>query len=211
MQLPETELWGDESGNLDFDPRTGSKFFVVATLVVTDPGAMHALQSLRREVDQDGFPLAEGFHASEDKQAVRDRVFSTLVALALRADFTYFRKANAYPRVRSDLDYFYKLAWFYHLRYVLPRVAPVEGNVFVAIATLGTKRRRALHADALADVVRQCLGPGRAHCAHWTAQSHPCLQATDYYSWAVQRWLENGDARSLDRIRPQIGSLYQFF
>jgi hypothetical protein len=205
------DIWGDESGNLDFDQRTGSRFFVVSTLAIRDSSAIHSLLNLRRDLDHSGFKLPEGFHASEDRQVVRDNVFQVLTSLDLRADITYYTKANAYPRVKDDPDYFYKFAWYYHLRYVLPRRCPKDGSIFVAIATLGTKRRRELHAQALGDVVKQCLGSVRAHCAHWTAQSHPCLQAADYYCWAVQRWLENGDRRSLDLIQPQIETLHRLF
>ena len=208
---PLVEVWGDESGNLDFDPRTGSKFFVVSTIATTDHRIADSLLQLRRELDHDGYRLPEGFHATEDRQAVRDRAFAVLTGLNLRADFTYYTKANAYDRVKADPDYFYKFAWFYHLKHVLPRAIREDGALFVGIATLGTKNRREVHAEALGDVVRQCLPTVQVHCAHWTAQSHPCLQAADYYSWAVQRWLENGDPRSIDLIRPQIATLHHFF
>ena len=81
----------------------------------------------------------------------------------------------------------------------------------MGIATLGTKRKRELQARALKDVVAQCLASTGAHCAHWTAESHPCFQAADYYAWAVQRWLERHDSRSLDLIRHQIATLYRLF
>ncbi len=114
------------------------------------------------------------------------------------------------PRIQADPDYFYRWAWFYHLRHVLPRIVPKEGELFVGIATLGIKKKRQLHAQALREVVAQCLSSVRPHCAHWSAPSHPCLQAADYYTWAVGRWLESGDDRSLDLIRPQIRTLYRF-
>jgi hypothetical protein len=36
------------------------------------------------------------------------------------------------------------------------------------------------------------------------------IQAADYYTWAVGRWLERGDDRSLRLIEPQIDTLYRF-
>lgn len=205
-------MWADESGNLDFDPRTGTKYFVVSTITVADPTLSASLLNLRRELDRRGFELPDGFHAAEERQAVRDEVVELLTRSSIRADVTYYTKANVYGRIRSDLDYFYKWAWFYHLRYVLPRIVPKDGDLFIGIATLATKKRRRLHAEALQDVVRQCLGSVRPHCAHWSAASHPCLQAADYYAWAVGRWLESGwqDARTLDLLRPQIRTLWCF-
>lgn len=206
------EVWGDESGNLDFDPKTGSTYFVVSTMTVTDPTLSSALLELRRELDRQGYELPDGFHATEDRQAVRDQVFALLCQFSkIRVDCTYYTKVNAYPRIQQDPDYFYQLAWFCHLRYVLPRILPRDGELFVGIAALATRRKRRLHAEALRRVVRQCAGKLRAHCAHWSACSHPCLQAADYFTWAVSRWLERNDDRSLRLVRQQIRSLYQFF
>jgi hypothetical protein len=209
-RLPRLEAWGDESGNLDFDPRTGSKYFIVSTVTVADPGLSVGLLDLRREMDRQGFELPEGFHATEDKQAVRDEVFRLLTTASIRADFTYYTKARVYTRIQGDPDYFYKWAWFYHLRHVLPKIVPKDGELFIGIATLGVRKKRQLHAKALRDVVGQCLRRVRPHCAHWTAASHPCLQAADYYTWAAARWLEQGDDRSWRLIEPQVGTLYRF-
>lgn len=207
---PRVEVWGDESGNLDFDSKTGSKYFVVSTMTVADAGLTTGLLDLRRELDRRGFALPDGFHATEDKQAVRDEVFRLLTSSLVRADFTYYTKSRVYPRIQEDLDYFYRWAWFYHMRHVLPRIVPTEGDLFIGIATLGVRKKRELYATALREVVGQCLRAVRPHCAYWSAASHPCLQAADYYTWAVGRWLESGDDRSLEPIRPQIGTLYRF-
>lgn len=209
-RLPRLEVWGDESGNLDFDPATGSKYFLVSTMTVADSRLTAGLLDLRRELDRRGFVLPDGFHATDDRQAVRDEVFRLLTQVAVRADITYYTKANVYPRIRADTDYFYRWAWFYHLRHVLPRIVSREGQLFIGIATLGVKKKRQLHAQALREVVTQCLGSVRPHCAHWSASSHPCLQAADYYTWAAGRWLERGDDRSLKLIQPQIKTMYRF-
>lgn len=205
------EIWGDESGNLDFDARTGTRFFFVSTMCVeTDPSLTRDLLDLRRRLDRSGFELPDGFHATDDRQAVRDEVLELLQRREIRVDVTYYTKANVYDRIKTDPDYFYKWAWFYHLRYVLPRIVPVGSEPFIGIATLGTKKRRQLHADALRDVVRQSLRFPGFHCAHWASASHPCLQASDYYIWAVARWIEGGDDRSYAKVRHQIRTLYRF-
>src|SRR5262249_8570656 len=146
------EIWGDESGNLDFDATTGSKYFVVSTIRVEDPSLTTDLLSLRRDLDRRGYDLPAGFHATEDRQAVRDQVFAILAKAAIRADVTYYTKANVYDRIKANEDYFYKWAWFFHMRYVLPRIVPKKADLFVGIATLGIKKKRQLHAQALRDV-----------------------------------------------------------
>jgi hypothetical protein len=202
------EIWGDESGNLDFDARTGSRHFIVCTMTTDDSEMGADLLTLRRDLDRRGFPLPDGFHATEDRQLVRDEVFALLSGRSVRVDVTCYRKDRVYERIRSDLDYFYKWAWFYHMKYVLPRIVPSGVEPFVTVATLGVRKKRQLHAEALRDVVRQCMRVIQPHCAHWSAASHPCLQAADYFTWAVARWKEGGDRRSYDLIKHQVASLY---
>ncbi|MGH7883632.1 MAG: DUF3800 domain-containing protein [Candidatus Dormibacteraceae bacterium] len=204
------QIWGDESGNLDFDPRTGTRYFFVATITVEDLNLTHDLLELRRQLDEEGYDLTNGFHATEDRQAVRDQVFELLRKRSIRVDITYYEKKKVYDRIKEDLDYFYKWAWFSHLKYALPKIVPLDTKPFIGIATLGRGKKRDLHSEALRNVVKQCLCPVSPHCAHWSAASHPCLQAADYYVWAVARWKEREDRRSYDLISHQIETLYQF-
>jgi hypothetical protein len=171
------------------------------------PSARHG----RRELAAQGHELHDGFHATEDRQVVRDQVFALLARSSVRADATYYQKANVYDKIKKDPDYFYKWVWFYHLKHVLPRVVPKGDNPFIGIATLGVKKKRKLYAEAVRDVVTQCLPAGaRGCCAYWSAASHPALQAADYYTWGVGRWKEGGDPRSYELVRHQIRTLYQF-
>jgi hypothetical protein len=204
------EVWGDESGNLDFDPTSGSKFFIVCTIAVADPALANDLLTLRRQLECQGFDLHEGFHATEDRQPVRDAVFSLLAARRIRADVSVFRKNRVYQRIRDDHDYFYKWVWFYHMKFTLPKVVPDRDVPFIVISTIGTKKKRRLYTESMRDVVRQCLHRTQHHCAYWSAASHPCLQAADYYTWAVARWLEGGDQRSYNLVRHQVRSLWRF-
>jgi len=203
------EVWGDEAGNDDFAP-TGSKFFIVATIVTSDPALANDLLALRRVLTLQGHPLHDGFHATEDRQAVRDQVFALLAQKAIRFDATIYTKSRVYDSVKKNTDYFYKWAWFYHMRYILPRVVPQDATPFIAMATLGTRKRRALLAEAMRDVVSQCLPGRRITAAYWSSASHPCLQAVDYYTWAVGRLHEGCDPRSYDTVKHQAGRVYKF-
>jgi hypothetical protein len=197
------DIWGDEAGNLDWG-LNGSKLFIVTTLITRSLSLGEELARLRRDLEQQGYELPDGFHATKDKQAVRDEVYKVLAAHDIRVDSTILTKANAYGYIKKDLDRFYKLAWYLHHKFVLPRVVPDAAQPFIAIATLDVKKRRQLHAEALRDVVGQCLPGRRVTCVHWASSSHPCLQAADYCSWAIQRWRESGDPRSYDLIRERL-------
>jgi hypothetical protein len=71
----------DESGNFDFSER-GTRHFVMAALITSAPRSSGAtLQQLRYQLLIDGVDLAH-FHATQDKQLIRNRVFAELAELS---------------------------------------------------------------------------------------------------------------------------------
>jgi hypothetical protein len=70
----------DESGNFDFSEK-GTRHFVMSAFVTADPLSSGArLQRLRYELLATGVDIAH-FHASHDKQFIRDRVLAELAQL----------------------------------------------------------------------------------------------------------------------------------
>ena len=73
-------LFIDESGNFDFTPK-GTKYFVLTCISTTEPVSQRdEFLSLKYELLGDGIEQ-EYFHATEDKQKVRDTVFSFIEKL----------------------------------------------------------------------------------------------------------------------------------
>lgn len=73
-------LYADESGNFDFSRKEGAtRYFVLTTVAFFDDRrALADLGALREAVSRElAMPLTL-FHASEDRQAVRNRVFEAL-------------------------------------------------------------------------------------------------------------------------------------
>lgn len=207
-------VFGDETGNFDFSPK-GTAFFAVGTFTVSDPAATSLrtnLAALRialaaANVDHDGI-----FHASEDRQAIRDQVFPIITAAAPRCDVTILEKAKAYPRLRVDDHTFYKYAWYYHLRYVLRYIGAPGDCVHLVLADYGTKKIRAAFRGAVEDVLSQLKRPSVRHkLAFWKPGAHEGLQAADYTLWAIRRHLELGDDRSLNLIDHLFRSRYRLF
>jgi hypothetical protein len=81
--------------------------------------------------------LDSAFHATEDKQIVRDRVFELIAAADLRVDATVLDKRKTQPQYASDPEAFYKLAWYLHLKYVAPRISRRDDQLMVVAATFG--------------------------------------------------------------------------
>ena len=72
-------LFLDEGGDLNFKGN-GSRFFTVSSLATRRPFELaNVLADLRFDVIEEGLDI-EYFHASEDRQAVRDRVFEAVVS-----------------------------------------------------------------------------------------------------------------------------------
>lgn len=204
--MPRKYLFTDEAGNLDFSNGQGaSRYFVLTTVSAeTCEVGDHLLELRRNLAIRKVSDVGDHFHATEDKQHVRNEVFGVLQGLDFHIDCTVFEKAKAYARIRQNDEYFYKLACFLHFQHVLAR-SQAGDELLVVAASLGTKSKKRAFQQAFNDVVGQCSPVGHS-TAYWSASAEPCLQAADYCSWAIQRKWERDDLRSYALIQPKIRS-----
>lgn len=104
-------VFADEAGNLDFKRGRGaSRYFIFTTVTMADCSVGDALAALRRDLAWEQVDHPGPFHATEDRQAVRDRVFDVLASHNFRIDATIFDKSKTQPH-RQTIEAFYKLAW----------------------------------------------------------------------------------------------------
>ncbi|CAN5731828.1 hypothetical protein BH18ACT13_BH18ACT13_02050 [soil metagenome] len=189
-------VFADEAGNFDFSTGAGAtRYFILTTITTDDCSLGQELLDLRRSLAWDGIYLDRVLHATEDDQAVRDRVFALLQQASFRIDATILEKRKAQPHLQSEQG-IYKMAWYLHFKYVAPRIITRHDRLLVTAASLGTKKKRSLFHRAIDDVVFQ-VAPTLSHrVAFWPFASDPCLQVADYCTWAIQRKWEGGDSRS---------------
>jgi hypothetical protein len=213
----EMYLFGDESGQLDFNPKT-SRYFILTTILVADCRIFDELLALRRRLAWEGVPCHPEFHATDELQPIRDRVFEVLRRLDFRIDATIFEKRKARPDLYTTADRFYKHAWYYHFKFLAQQVIRDRTTrLLVVPATLGErKKKQEMFSRAVRDVVRQTARARQAQCAFWRARTDPCLWAVDYCSWAVQRkwehvWNGAPDERSYRLIQDKIASEFDIF
>jgi hypothetical protein len=205
-------IFADESGNFDFTRNPGaSKYFILTTLTATDCIVGQALLDLRRTLAWEGVGLNSEFHATEDLQAIRDRVYQAISPIEFRLDATILEKCKAQPSIRNTPERFYKIAWYLHTKYVVPQIVQSGDELLVVGASLGTKKRRALFHAAVDDVILQVTPTTQFRVASWACSSDPCLQAADYCAWAIQRKWESGDSRSYDLIKSKLASEFEVF
>jgi Protein of unknown function (DUF3800) len=198
-------IFADESGNFDFSRKPGaSRYFILTPVSASDCSMGDALLALRRDLAWRGVGLGTEFHATEDEQKIRDEVFGVIANLSLRVDATILEKAKAESQVRGSDERFYQTAWFFHLRHVAKQAASSNDEMLVVGASLGTKKKKEVFHDAVADVVGQVAPMLNYRTAFWSAASEPCLQVADYCSWAIQRKWERNDLRSYALIQKHI-------
>jgi hypothetical protein len=204
-------VFADEGGDLVFRRGVGiSRYFAIGTVTMPDPNIGVQLLELRRELAWNGVVLPE-FHAHNDKQRVRDRVFNVIAASDVRVDATLLDKTKTQDHLRANELRFYKQAWYLHFKYVAPRICGPLDELFVVTSSLQIKRKRQAIHDAVRDVVQQVSPTAVFHTAFFPAISDPCLQVADYVTWAIQRKYEMNDTRSYDTIRHMVNSEFQPF
>jgi hypothetical protein len=102
-------IFADEAGDFEFSRKPNvSRYFILATVNMDSCKVGDELIALRRELAWEGYELGEYFHATTDKQAVRDRVYETICSHDFTVQATIMEKSKAYPQVRSSRPRFYQ-------------------------------------------------------------------------------------------------------
>ena len=205
-------VFADEAGDFVFVRGPGvSRYFILTTVTMDECSVGNALHDLRRDLAMRGGIVLSEFHATNDKQRVRNLVYEVLASAAIRVDATILDKPKTQDHLRTDPLRFYKQAWYLHFKYVAPKIAGASDEMLVAASSLQIKRKKLAIHVAVRDVVEQVSPTVYFETAFWPATSDPCLQVADYAAWAIQRKYESGDTRSYDLIKDKVASEFQPF
>lgn len=210
--MPNKFIFADEAGCFTFNRDNNvSRYFILCTVVMDDCGIATELLNLRRKLVWDGHKLGDAFHASEDKQSVRDRVYSTLLEHQFTVQATIMEKSKALPRTRETKPDFYKYGYFYHFKHGISKALTSNCEALVTTASLGTKKERVAFETAVSDVMRQTKRAKAWKADFMPSSSDPCLQVADYCAWAIMRKWERGDDRSYQIVANRITYEYDLF
>lgn len=218
----------DRAGRVIIGEPGCSRFFMLGVLDVADPaGLWSALEGLRTRLVADpyfkGVPsmqpdadkTAVSFHATDDLPEVRREVFALLTGHEMRFQAVVKRKQSVLEYVRSrnrvSTDYRYNPNELYD--YLVSRLfrnlLRKDSRYAVCFAQRGKSDRTAALQAAL-DSARARFQQQRNHAKNATIQVWPCpsrrcgcLQAVDYFLWALQRLYESGEERYFGVVRPQ--------
>jgi len=209
------KIFVDESGNLDFS-KNGTKYFVLSAVSTTGcltlASRFHELK--HSLVASHGLDL-ERFHATEDKQMVRDRVFDAIHEHARHecfdVDAVVVRKNKTNPAIRA-LELFYPRVLKVLLQYVFRHPSPGAEKVLVWTDRIEvTRKRRAVEKAVKSYLANELRTAIPYSLFHHASASEPWLQVADYCGWSVYRKWTDRELRPYERIRPRVRSEFDIF
>jgi hypothetical protein len=214
--MPTLNVFLDESGNFDFSNNSGASEWLLLTSVATaDPSeGVAELYAAKHALIAEGFEL-EYFHASEDRQAVRDKVFQVIRNMeSLRIDGLAVRKRKLNPawRVRHE---FYPRMIEYLLRYTFHHLGVDvrqydRVHLFMDKVQLPRREKEALFRGIKQFMARHLGGMPYQIMMH-SSCAHLYLQVADYCCWALSVRRERNEGRPYEAIRRLVRSDYDIF
>lgn len=204
----------DESGDFNFT-RSGSRFFITTSLTTHRPfEAFKALHNLRYDLIQDGAEVEEYFHACEDKQAVRDRVFDVIRAHldSYRIDSVIVEKRKTGPALRTPAE-FYATMLGYLIRYIVrgTDLTRVDEVLVFAASLFSGQRRRPAEKTIKLTMAKMLPEEVRYRLIYQSAKSNLDLQLADYCTWAIYKKWSSEEKRPYNVVKPAIHSEFDIF
>lgn len=203
----------DEAGNLDFSP-TGTRFFLLGAVTKERPfHAYKELTELKYDLAELGTEL-EYFHASENAQPVRTRVFDVIRRnlAGVRIDSLVVEKRKTGPALQIE-EKFYVRMLRYLLKYILDQHDLGQfKEVLVFTDSIPIQKKRSTIEKAIKTTLASLLpATARYRVVHHGSKSNLDLQIADYCTWAIYRKWNGGDARSYVHIQPAVTSEFDIF
>lgn len=203
----------DESGNRDFSPN-GTRYFLFSGIVKERPfHAYKALSELRYDLIEDGKELHR-FHATEDEQEVRNKVFriiqSHLEGVAIEA--LVVEKRKTHPKLQAE-NRFYPEMLGYFLRHILgSRSLTQNSEVIIFTDKLPAGRQKKEFEKTVRQTLAKMLPTEvKYRVFHHESQSNFDLQIADYCNWAIYRKWDRNDRRPYNLIRSAIRKEFDIF
>jgi len=214
--MPYLYVFLDESGNFDFADKPGaSKWLILTSLITTDPReGLNELYQTKHDLIAQGHDI-ERFHATEDPQLVRDRVFAILQTFRnARVDSLAIRKNRLNPAWRDSRE-FYPRMLQYLLKYPFdPRGLDIRQFdkvlIFMDRVEEARRKREAL-IGGIKNFMKPTLGKVPYSVVMHQSASHLYLQVVDYCCWALYVKHERNELRPWQQIQDLVKSDFDIF
>lgn len=223
----------DESGDFNFSSSGSKYFFLTATSTLTPENNRDKLRSLKYELLKSGTDL-EYFHATEDKQATRDKVFDIIKSfddIEIDCIVAEKRKANRslYQTITLDSsgkgtfklkktsveEVFYQQVCHTLLKYLLTRYSrgkhgPSINKIVVTLDQALTNNKRGFVIKKIKAFVKETFDVVPYVYFHSMKADVNC-QISDYCSWAIAVKWNRGETRPYDLIKTNIKNEFDIF
>ncbi|WKZ24550.1 MAG: DUF3800 domain-containing protein [Patescibacteria group bacterium] len=194
----------DESGNFDFSHK-GTRHFILTSITTKHPFySRDKFINLKYELLNKGNDQ-EFFHATEDRQFVRDRVFNLIKNLDdMEIDIVAVKKGLFDNKFLTDEE-FYKIISKKLLDNIYYRY-DIDKNLDSIIVVLGKIFTRQKHESILKNLKNYLKRRFRRRFYIYFHRSEADIncQIVDYCSWAGFVYVERGEERPLKEINGQI-------
>jgi len=235
-QTPETKnlyIFIDESGNFDFSPN-GTNYFVLACISTTNPLVKRDIfLSLKYKLLAEGIEQ-EYFHATEDKQKVRNVVFSTIkelddfeahsvIAQKNKVNWSLYEEINI--RTKKDgkgikfskkqvEEKLYRQLGETLVKWVFRGYNEHKklniGKVIIIFDSLFNKAKQEFVKKYLKTYFKKEFNIIPYIYFHQVKSDINC-QIADYCGWAIFKKWEQDDLRSYEEIKDKIKSQFDIF
>lgn len=214
----------DESGNFDFSP-SGTRYFALTAISTTSPiNGRDGLLDYRYKLLCCGDD-EEYFHATEDKQEIRDGFYSlicnfddyfidSIVAQKNKVNPSLF--VETYQKKGKELSKitgaeFYRIICQTLLQYIFRRFEASDINqIIVILDALFTDSKRQMILKSLKSYLRQNFKKQFYIYFHQSKADVNC-QIADYCGWAIYVKNERKESRPHDQVKDKIKSEFLIF
>lgn len=199
----------DESGNLDFSP-SGTRFYVLAAVATTNPIlSASLLQELKYKHLRSSDDI-EIFHASEDRQRVRNEVIETISTMKnmIHVHYIYAQKNKTHPKIQDAPAFYAKLG-----AAIMKFIIGYRSDGYDKVIIIFDKCLRGKAQSAFLKEVKPKLKTlGKPYQIYF----HRVLsdfngQIADYCAWSKYVSLEKGEMRPITAIQGVEASSFDLF
>lgn len=198
----------DESGNFDFSPR-GTKYFILSAVSTLNPLGKEKLEEIKYDLMKNGTNL-EYFHATEDKQVVRNKVYSFIENLKdIEIDSVIAQKNKTNPSLYVSTkkkkpkkgEKLYTLALQTLLQYIFRRYnnsAKVD-QVVIVLSSIFDVNKRELIKKIIKIYLKQIFS-NHFYLYFHQNRSDKNTQIADYCCWAIYKKWTDGEIRPYSAV-----------
>ena len=199
----------DESGNFDFSTN-GTKYFVLSAVSTLSPLGKERLEEIKYELMKNGINL-EYFHAAEDKQIVRNQVYSFIERLEdIEIDSVIVQKNKTNPSLyiltkkkkSKKGEKLYTKVLQNLLQYIFCRYdnSTKIDQVVVVLSSIFDANKRKLIEKTIKVYLKKIYSKPFYLYFHEN-RSDKNTQIADYCCWAIYRKWTDGEIRPYNAVK----------